>query len=163
MISSIPALPVRNIKQSIDFYCDKLGFTLGYHEGGFAVLLFKEVRLIHLWEASDESWRSRNNSNPIISGAESFIAGTSSCRIEVEVVDELYSRIQSLGILHPNAQLRDQWWGVREFGITDPDNNLMNFLRTLTVVNHIIIRRIFCYCLMTWEKSKAGSYYTRLL
>ncbi|MCP3742366.1 bleomycin resistance protein [Rossellomorea sp. BNER] len=127
MISAIPALPVRNIKHSIDFYCDKFGFTLGYHEEGFAVLLFNEVRLIHLWEASDESWQSRYNSKPIISGAESFIAGTASCRIEVEDIDELYRRIQPLGILHPNAQLRDQWWGVREFGITDPDNNLIEF------------------------------------
>ncbi|RUQ32876.1 hypothetical protein ELQ35_01730 [Peribacillus cavernae] len=39
------------------------------------------------------------NSEPVISGAESFIAGTSSCRIEVEGVDELYRRIQPLGIL----------------------------------------------------------------
>lgn len=131
MLRAIPALPVRNIKQSIDFYCDILGLTLGYHEGGFAVLLFYDVRLIQLWEASDESWRSRTNSNPIISGAESFIAGTASCRIEVEGIEELYSRIQPLGILHPNAHLRDQWWGTRDFGISDPDNNLIEFYENI--------------------------------
>ncbi|MBD1378733.1 VOC family protein [Bacillus sp. IB182487] len=103
MIQAIPALPVRIMKQSIDFYCDKLGFTLVHQEGGFAVLLCNEVR-IHLWEASDENWRTRSNSVPVVSGAESFIAGTASCRIEVEGVEELYQRTQPLGILHPNAQ-----------------------------------------------------------
>lgn len=133
MLQAIPALPVRDIKRSIDFYCEKLGFSLGYHEGGFAVLLYNDVRLIHLWEASDESWRTRSLSTPVVSGAESFIAGTASCRIEVEGVDELYQLVQPLGILHPNAKLRDQWWGVREFGVCDPDNNLIEFFENLKI------------------------------
>lgn len=131
MLQATPALPVKDIKRSIDFYCEKLGFSLGYHEGEFAVLLHNGVRLIHLWEASDESWRARISSTPVVSGAESFIAGTASCRIEVEGVDELYQQIQPLGILHPNAKLRNQWWGVREFGISDPDNNLIEFFENL--------------------------------
>ncbi|MDD8188187.1 VOC family protein, partial [Escherichia coli] len=28
----MPALPVGDIKKSIGFYCDKLGFTLVHHE-----------------------------------------------------------------------------------------------------------------------------------
>ena len=132
MVSAIPALPVKNIKHSIDFYCNNLGFTLGYHEDGFAVLLYNDVRLLHLWEASDESWRYRTDAKPIISGAESFIAGTASCRIEVEGIDEFYSNIKPLGILHPNAQLTDQWWGERDFGIIDPDNNLIGFFEKST-------------------------------
>lgn len=88
MLQSIPALPVGDIKKSIGFYCDKLGFTLVHHEDGFAVLMCNEVR-IHLWEASDEGWRSRSNDSPVCTGAESFIAGTASCRIEVEGIDEL--------------------------------------------------------------------------
>ncbi|MEF4909715.1 hypothetical protein U9443_23335, partial [Escherichia coli] len=40
-----------------------------------AVLMCNEVR-IHLWEASDEGWRSRSNDSPVCTGAESFIAGT---------------------------------------------------------------------------------------
>lgn len=64
MLQSIPALPVGDIKKSIGFYCDKLGFTLVHHEDGFAVLMCNEVR-IHLWEASDEGWRSRSNDSPV--------------------------------------------------------------------------------------------------
>lgn len=133
MLQAIPALPVRDIKRSIDFYCGKLGFSLGYHEGGFAVLLYNDVRLIHLWEASDESWRTRSSLTPVVSGAESFIAGTASCRIEVEGVDELYQQIQPFGILHPNAKLSDQWWGVRDFGVCDPDNNLIEFFENIKI------------------------------
>ncbi|MGE6753596.1 bleomycin resistance protein [Rossellomorea sp. NPDC071047] len=130
MVKSIPALPVRNMKQSMDFYCDKLGFTLVHHEDGFAVLTCHEVR-IHLWEASDEGWRTRDHSLPVCSGAESFIAGTASCRIEVEGIDELYRRILPLDILHPNARITDQWWGERDFGVMDPDHNLIAFFEQI--------------------------------
>ncbi|WP_404451992.1 VOC family protein [Virgibacillus necropolis] len=136
MLQSIPALPVRNIKQSMGFYCDKLGFTLVHHEVGFAILMCNEVR-IHLWEASDESWRARGNSSPVCSGAESFIAGTASCRIEVEGIDELYQRIKPLGILNPKAPLRDQWWEERDFAVTDPDNNLVSFFQQVKSDDHI--------------------------
>ena len=130
MLQSIPAFPVGDIKQSISFYCNKLGFTLVHKEGGFAVLMCNEVR-IHLWEASDESWRFRSNDSPICTGRESFIAGTASCRIEVEGVDELYQHIKPLGILHPNTSLKDQAWGERDFVVTDPDNNLISFYQQI--------------------------------
>jgi hypothetical protein len=63
----------------------------------------------------------------VVSGAESFLAGTASCRVAVEQVDELHRALEPLGILHRNAPLRDQWWGSREFGVVDPDNNLITF------------------------------------
>jgi hypothetical protein len=44
--------------------------------------------------------QKRNNSSPIVSGTESFIAGTASSRIEVDDVDKLYHQIQQEGILH---------------------------------------------------------------
>ena len=56
-----------------------------------------------------------------------ILAGTASCRIGVEGVDELHGVLQPLGILHPNAQLADQPWGTRDFGVLDPDNNLITF------------------------------------
>ncbi|HDD7351121.1 TPA: bleomycin binding protein [Staphylococcus aureus] len=130
MLQSISALPVGDIKKSIGFYCDKLGFTLVHHEDGFAVLMCNEVR-IHLWEASDEGWRSRSNDSPVCTGAESFIAGTASCRIEVEGIDELYQHIKPLGILHPNTSLKDQWWDERDFAVIDPDNNLISFFQQI--------------------------------
>lgn len=44
--------------------------------------------------------------------AESFLAGTGSCRIEVEGVDELYESVDALSIVHPNAPLADERPGM---------------------------------------------------
>ena len=49
------------------------------------------------------------------SGAESFIAGTASCRIAVDAIDELYAEL-SEQLVHANAQLHDEPW-AREFGV----------------------------------------------
>jgi catechol 2,3-dioxygenase-like lactoylglutathione lyase family enzyme len=126
MLHAIPALPVRDMERSVEFYRDKLGFTSVHKENGFAILSRDAVE-IHLWAATDEDWRRRDNSRPVVSGAESFIAGTASCRVEVEGVDELHEKLRPLGILHPNAPLRDEWYGDREFGVLDPDHNLVTF------------------------------------
>ncbi len=127
MLRAIPVLPVKDMKRSLIFYCDILGFSLGHHEKGFAALYINQVRFLHLWEASDETWQTRNSLEPIVSGAESFLAGTASCRIEVAGIDDAYQRMEPLGIVHPNAPLRDQWWGERDFGVVDPDNNVITF------------------------------------
>lgn len=42
-------------------------------------------------------------------------------------VDGLYREMEPRGVVHPMAQLGDQPWGTREFGILDPDNNLVTF------------------------------------
>ncbi|AIG25283.1 bleomycin-binding protein Ble [Brevibacillus laterosporus LMG 15441] len=102
MREGIPTLPITDMRKSEDFYRDKLGFTVIYHEGGFIIMKYHHVE-IQLWIASDESWRNRNDLSLIVSGAESFFAGTASCRIRVENIDELYQRIQPLDILHSNG------------------------------------------------------------
>jgi catechol 2,3-dioxygenase-like lactoylglutathione lyase family enzyme len=126
MLHAIPALPVAEMAHSVAFYGDKLGFTLVHHDGGFAIVQRDAVTL-HLWEASDQGWRTRSTAAPVVSGAESFIAGTASCRIAVEDVDALHRELEPLGILHPRGQLSDQPWGSREFAVSDPDNNLITF------------------------------------
>lgn len=126
MLGAIPALPAHNIVRSVAFYHDKLGFAIAHQDTGFAIMIRDAVE-IHLWEASDERWRTRSGSAPIVSGAESFIAGTASCRVLVTGVDELHAELQPRGILHPNAQLANQPWGTREFGVSDIDGNLITF------------------------------------
>ena len=130
MLSAIPALPVRNVEKSILFYRDVLELTLRHHDIGFAIFHRDSVE-IHLWQADDESWRNRTNQEPVTSGAESFIAGTASCRIAVIGVDELYTRLQQVNVIHPNAHIQNTEWGTREFGVIDPDNNLITFFERL--------------------------------
>jgi catechol 2,3-dioxygenase-like lactoylglutathione lyase family enzyme len=101
MSQAIPAMPVTDATASVGFYRDRLGFEVLHHDGGFAVLRRDEA-VVHLWEASDESWRERGSlERPVRSGAETFIAGTASCRIEVEGVDELYEELRGSDVFHP--------------------------------------------------------------
>ncbi|HEY0734479.1 MAG TPA: VOC family protein [Herpetosiphonaceae bacterium] len=126
LLRTIPALPVKAIAHSVPFYRDLLGFTLIHQDDGIAIFRRDDIE-VHLWEASDESWQTRSGEAGVVSGGESFIAGTASCRIEVQGVDELHQIMQPLNILHPNAPLSDQPWGTREFAVLDPDNNLITF------------------------------------
>jgi catechol 2,3-dioxygenase-like lactoylglutathione lyase family enzyme len=128
---TIPALPVRECARAVDFYRDRLGFEVLHHDGGFAVLCRDEA-VLHLWEASDESWRDRPRlDRPVTSGAESFIAGTASCRIMVDDVDGLFAEYRSSDVLHPVAKdgPEDTDYGTREFGALDVDGNLLGFFR----------------------------------
>ena len=124
MLHAIPALPVRGLERSVAFYRDHLGFALAHGEAGSAVLRRDAVEL-HLWTAADDA------SVPVVSGAESFLAGTASCHIAVADVDALHEALRPLGVLHPNAPLRDEWYGTREFGVLDPDRNLITFYQPL--------------------------------
>ena len=101
-------------------------------DGGFAVL-GRDEAVLHLWEASDEGWRSRADlaERPVCSGAESFIAGTASTRIEVEDVDGLYEELSAAEVLHPVSWdgVDETDFGTREFATLDCDGNLLSFVR----------------------------------
>jgi catechol 2,3-dioxygenase-like lactoylglutathione lyase family enzyme len=128
---TIPALPVRNAAAAVDFYRDRLGFEVLHHDGGFAVLC-RDDAVLHLWEASDETWSERQSlEQPVRSGAESFIAGTASCRIVVEGVDELYKEMRESDVLHPVSkdQVENTDFGTREFATLDLDGNLVTFFQ----------------------------------
>ncbi|MGI8825209.1 MAG: bleomycin resistance protein [Chloroflexota bacterium] len=130
MIQAIPALPVREITTAVDFYRDKLGFDSFYHEGGFARLRRSDVE-IQLWEASDEDWKTRPAETPfraVVSGAESFLAGTASCRIAVQGIDDLYAEYKEKGALYDSeTKIVTEWWGDRDFHALDQDRNLITF------------------------------------
>ena len=128
---TIPALPVRDAAAAVDFYRDRLGFQAFHHDGGFAVMGRDEAE-VHLWQAGDESWRERDSlERPVRSGAESFIAGTASCRILTEGVDELYEELRPRGVLHPVSRdgVSDTDFGTREFATLDLDGNLLAFFQ----------------------------------
>ena len=129
---TIPALPARDVAASVGFYNDRLGFETLHHDGGFAVLR-RDDAVLHLWESSDESWRSRDDTleRPVCSGAESFLSGTASCRIEVEGVDELYEEFRAAAVLHPVSKdgVDDTDFGTREFATLDLDGNLIGFYK----------------------------------
>ena len=129
---TIPALPVREMGAAVAFYRERLGFEVLHHDGGFAVL-GRDDAVLHLWEAGDEGWREREDlrARPVRSGAESFIAGTASARIELADVDALFAELEAAGVLHPASRggVAATDFGTREFATLDLDGNLLSFFR----------------------------------
>jgi len=131
LAQTIPALPARDVAAAVTFYRDRLGFTVAHQDSGFAVL-GRDDAVIHIWQAADESWRERDSlERPVRSGAESFIAGTASCRIRVDGVDELYDEVRGNDVLHPVSKdgVTETDFGTREFATLDGDGNLVTFFQ----------------------------------
>lgn len=130
LTQTIPALPVRDAAAAVAFYRDRLGFEVLHHDGGFAVVCRDEA-VVHLWESGDDTWRERDDfaEKPVCTGAESFIAGTASCRVMVDEVDELYEEFRAADVLHKVSLdgVDDTDFGTREFATLDLDGNLVTF------------------------------------
>lgn len=128
--SAVPVLPVRDTTRAVTFYVDRLGFTLRHQDDGYAVLARDRIE-IHLWAATDERWQDRRGDNPVVSGAETFLSGTASCRILVSRIEELCEAYRLAGVLHPNGPLTDKPYGLREFAVLDLDGNLITLFEPL--------------------------------
>jgi catechol 2,3-dioxygenase-like lactoylglutathione lyase family enzyme len=129
---TIPALPVRDVRAAVEHYRERFGFETAHEADDFAVLV-RDDAVLHLWGASDEDWRRREDlaGRPICSGAESFLAGTASCRVEVADVDALFEELRRADVLHPVARdgVSTTDFGSREFSTLDLDGNLLTFFR----------------------------------
>jgi len=64
-------------------------------------------------------------------GGESFLAGTASCRIEVEDVDALFAELAAAQVLNrvSSGGVTVTDFGTREFATVDLDNNGLAFFR----------------------------------
>jgi catechol 2,3-dioxygenase-like lactoylglutathione lyase family enzyme len=127
---TVPALPVRDVRAAVAHYRERFGFDAPHETDDFAVIARDEA-VLNLWGAGDESWRSRENltGEPIRSGAESFLAGTASCRIEIADVDALFDELKQADVLHPVSRggVKATDFGTREFATLDLDGNLLSF------------------------------------
>jgi len=112
--AAVPALPVSDERRAAGFLERALGMQELTADGEGLGIFRRDAVEIHVWVADGSA-----------KGAEEYLAGSASCRIEVTGVDALYEHCRSLGVVHPNAPLRDEDWGSREFGVLDPDNNLI--------------------------------------
>lgn len=128
--AAVPVLPVAAIAPACRFYAERLGMRVIHADEGYAVLGRDGVE-VHLWAATDGAWREREAGRPVVSGAETFLAGTASCRILVDDIEALHEDCRAACIVHPNGPLRDRPWGLREFAVLDPDGNLVTFFRPL--------------------------------
>jgi catechol 2,3-dioxygenase-like lactoylglutathione lyase family enzyme len=129
---TIPALPVRSVAAAVARYGDAFGFAVEHADEGFAVVR-RDDAVLHLWGATDEGWRERDGlaDQPVRSGAESFLAGTASCRVECADLDALFAELRAAGVLHPVSAegVASTDFGTREFHALDLDGNLLSFFR----------------------------------
>ena len=130
LIKATPAFPVREIDKAVQFYKDKFGFNCRHKEDTFAILVRDNIEL-HLWASCNYSWKWKSIFlflKPISSGAESFLAGTHSCRIEVKGVEELYKELKEKEVLHnEKTEIESTYYGTREFAALDLYGNLLSF------------------------------------
>ena len=129
---TIPALPVRDVRGAVARYRERFGFDAPHVTDDFAVIV-RDDAVLHLWGATDATWPGREDlrARPVRSGAESFLAGTASCRIEVADVDALFAELEPAGVLHPTVRggVAATDFGTREFATLDGDGNLLTFFR----------------------------------
>ena len=114
-LSAVPALPVSDERRAVAFFNEVLGFEelRDADDVGLGILRRDAVEL-HVWVADGSAV-----------GAEQYLAGSASCRLQVTGVDDLHERCYAAGVVHPHAARADQPWGTREFGVLDPDGNLV--------------------------------------
>ncbi len=129
--ATIPALPCRDVPAAVAHLRERFGFAALHETDDFAVVARGDA-VLHLWAASDEGWQARADlaTRPVRSGAESFLAGTASCRIAVADVDALHAELAPAGVLHPTVDgVATTDFGTREFATLDLDGNLLTFFR----------------------------------
>jgi catechol 2,3-dioxygenase-like lactoylglutathione lyase family enzyme len=120
-----PLLPVTDIEHSIEFYTNKLGFSLDFRYEDFYAGIVKDGHSIHLkCGAPPESGATSE------SGAPSANDGKNKDDLDIMFsvgdIERLYEYVlsQSIEIVQP---LRDMPYG-REFYMADPDGNRIAFI-----------------------------------
>jgi catechol 2,3-dioxygenase-like lactoylglutathione lyase family enzyme len=109
-VSAVPIIPARDVEASTAWYRDRLGFDVFHAERDYGIVGRGEA-WIHFWGPS---------------GIEPSDSMTT-FRIGVQGIDELYEHCRAEGIVHPNAPLAKQPWGMREFAVIDGDGNGLTF------------------------------------
>ena len=114
-----PVLPTRDVRNSIAFYVERLGFTLNGQDSSsdprYAVVGRDDVELHLQWHDPAE-WAAVER--PMI-------------RFEVPAIEKLFEEFKSAGVFHEQTTLRDTPWGTREFAFFDPDSNGLTFYRDI--------------------------------
>lgn len=111
-LASTPILIVNDPKQARDFYVEKLGFDVSFEWGEPLVYLGvkRDNVEIHLTASSN----ARHE------------AGKSVISIFTDEVDNLYEYFRQNGV-EITVTPADREYGLRDFGVKDPDGNVINF------------------------------------
>jgi catechol 2,3-dioxygenase-like lactoylglutathione lyase family enzyme len=92
-LAAIPALAVSDVARAAAFFADVLGFNPIHVQDDYGIARRDAVE-VHFWAAT----------GPEGSGAEPRLAGTTSCRVQVEGITALYKQCQRRQVIHPNGE-----------------------------------------------------------
>lgn len=109
--SAIPVIHVSDFERTLSYYLDVLGFAEDFKLEAYAGLILDDV-LIHI-------------SGPAKRGIQKAPGQTLVC-INCDEVDTYFETISQKGalIIGPPA---DQFYGIRDFAVNDPDGNTLVF------------------------------------
>lgn len=106
---AIPQIHSLDLERAQAFYVSKLRFILKRKYNNL-VILEKDGFELHLCLCQEPG-----------------MPKNSSIFFHVDDIEKLYEQCDVYGIVRPNTQLEDKTWGMREFYVIDPDNNLIRF------------------------------------
>lgn len=113
-------LAVKDLSISVDFYCEKLGFTIDFEVNGWCFLSRGSFQLM-LGHCPEEVPASQINDH-------SYFA-----YIGVNGIDELHEEFRTRGVT-PLPVPENKPWGMREFMVTTPDGHRIMFGQDLEPV-----------------------------
>lgn len=114
-----PVLPVKNVKEALDFYTQQLGFSLFFSDSDVSpeyAGVRREGVEIHLQWHDAAEWVEGIDRPQI--------------RILCDTPDLLYEEYSHL-VRNDGPGIRNTPWETREFGVYDPDGNALIFYRNL--------------------------------
>jgi catechol 2,3-dioxygenase-like lactoylglutathione lyase family enzyme len=97
------------MESAVTFYTGKLGFDVAFRNGGVYTIVRRDGVEIGL--ALDRT------------GSRS---GRGSCYVKMTGVDSMYSELVANGVAIAH-ELKNEAYGMREFMVTDPEGNTVNF------------------------------------
>ncbi|HFQ5086763.1 bleomycin resistance protein [Vibrio vulnificus] len=126
----VPELSVSNFANSIDFYCEIIGFKIRNQrkEPDFAYLELEQIQIM-LEQIHDEAWVIGELVWPLGRGV--------NFQIELSDIAQVYERIKASNITL-FRELKETWYdvgeclsGQKEFLVQDPDGYLLRFSQYL--------------------------------
>jgi hypothetical protein len=106
--TAIPILAFLDLQETVKFY-QRLGFHCNDNWKEYLMCGRDKIE-IHLSKCDDPE-----------------IPKNTGCYINVTEVDALYVECQKLDIIHPDGQLTDKPWEMRQFSIIDNSGNIIHF------------------------------------
>ncbi|HEY4313478.1 MAG TPA: VOC family protein [Pirellulales bacterium] len=112
-----PILGSRDLAKAVNFYVERLGFTLAFGDPTIAVNyvgLRRDGVELHIQFQYEHEMQ------------------TTRLRIVVDDPDALYEEYRSKDVFYEGTHLKDTPWGTREFALYDLDRNALTFYRHLS-------------------------------